>query len=187
MFSITEQFSIATKTHFEAQLAMMTALTNKAIESVEQIVDLNMQAVKASMEESAVAAKQILSAKDPQEFFSLGATQSQPNAEKALAYGRQLASIAAGAQAEFTKAAEAQIADTSRKVMGLVEEAGKNAPAGSEKVVAMMKSAIGNANAGFEQLTKTSKQAVGALEGNLNNAVSQFTQAAEKASRGAKK
>ncbi len=54
-------------------------------------------------------------------------------------------------------------------------------------MVAMMKSALGNANAGYEQLTKTTKQAVEALEGNLNSAVSQFTQAAEKtAGRGKK-
>jgi phasin family protein len=187
MFSIPEQFSNATKTQFEAQLAMMTALTNKAFESVEKIVDLNMSAVKASLEESTAAAKQILTAKDPQEFFSLSAAQNQPNTEKALAYGRHLASIATSAQAEFTKAAEAQIADTSRKVMELVEEVSKNAPAGSENAVAMMKSAIGNANAGYEQLSKNTKQAVDALEGNLNNAVSQFTQAAEKTSSRAKK
>src|SRR5450759_5904919 len=68
MFSIPEQFSNATKTQFEAQLAMMTALTNKAFESVEKIVDLNMSAVKASLEESTAAAKQILTAKDQQEL-----------------------------------------------------------------------------------------------------------------------
>src|SRR3990167_4193659 len=77
MFTIPEQFSNATKTHFEAQLAMMTALTNKAFESVEKIVDLNMSAVKASLEESTAAARQILTAKDPQEFFSLTAAQNQ--------------------------------------------------------------------------------------------------------------
>ncbi|CAN5147689.1 phasin family protein [soil metagenome] len=185
--NIPEQFSAATKTHFEAQLAMMTALTNKAFESVEKIVDLNMNVVKASLEESSSAAQKIMTAKDPQEFFSLSAAQSQPNAEKAIAYGRHLASIATSTQAEFTKAAEAQIADTNRKVMALVDEVSKNAPAGSEQAIAMMKSALGNANASYEQLTKTTKQAVEALEGNLNNAVTQFTQAAEKTTSRAKK
>ncbi len=187
MFSIQEQFSTATKTHFEAQLALMTALTNKAFESVEKIVELNMSAVKASLEESTAAAQQILAAKDPQEFLSLTTAQSQPNTEKAIAYGRHLASIASSTQAEFTKAAEAQFADTNRKVMALVEEVSKNAPAGSENAIAMFKSAIGNANAGYEQLTKTTKQAVETLEGNLNNAVSQFSQVAEKTAARAKK
>ena len=187
MFSLPEEFSAATKSHFEAQLAMITALTNQAFESVEKIVDLNMNVVKASLEESTVAATQLMSAKGPQEFLAMSTSQAQPNGEKAMAYGRHLATIASAAQAEFTKAAEAQIAETSRKVMALVDEVSKNAPAGSEQMVAMMKSALGNANAGYEQLTKTTKQAVEAMEGNLNNAVSQFAQAAEKTTVRAKK
>lgn len=187
MFAIPEQFSAASKANFEAQLSLITALTNKAFEGVEKVVDLNLNIAKASLEESNSAAKQFLSAKDPQEWLSLAAAQAQPNAEKALAYGRHLASIASGVQAEFTKAAEAQIAETSRKVLELVEEVSKNAPAGSENAVTLFKTAIGNANAGYEQLTKTTKHAVETLEANLNTAVSQFAQTAPKAARAAKK
>lgn len=181
MFAIPEQFSAASKANFEAQLALITALTNKAFEGVEKIVDLNLNVAKASLEESNAAAKQFLTAKDPQEWMSVAAAQAQPNAEKALAYGRHLAGIASGVQAEFTKAAEAQIAETSRKVLDLVEEVSKNAPAGSENAVAMIKTAIGNANAGYEQLTKTTKQAVETMEANLNTAVTQFAQPGQKA------
>jgi len=187
MFAIPEQFSNATKANFEAQIAALTELTNKTFESVEKIVDLNINAVKSSLEESTATAKQLLAAKDPQEFFSLSAAQAQPNAEKVIAYGRHLASIASSAQAEFTKAAESQIAENSRKVVALVDEVTKNAPAGSESIIAFFKSAIGNANAGYEQFTKTTKQAVDALESNLNTATTQFVQAAEKSSSRAKK
>jgi phasin family protein len=181
MFAIPEQFSNATKANFDSQFAILNSLTAKAFEGMEKLVELNMTAVKASLEESSSATRQLLSAKDPQEFFSLSAAQAQPNAEKAISYGRQLASIAASTQAEFSKAAETQIAETNRKVIALVDEVTKNAPAGSENVVALVKASIGNANAGYEQLTKTTKQAVDAIETNLNAAVSQFTQAAQKA------
>lgn len=187
MFAIPEQFSVATKANFDAQLALMSALANKAFEGVEKVVDLNLNVVKASLEESTATTKQLLEAKDPQEFFSLTAAKAQPNAEKAIAYSRHLASIATSTQAEFTKAAEAQIAETSRKVIALVDDVSKNAPAGSENAIALLKSAIGNANAGYEQLTKTTKQAVETLEGNLNTAVSQFSQAAEKTGARVKK
>ncbi len=180
MFSIPEQFSSATKTNLEAQFALFSSLTSKAFEGIEKIVELNLTAAKATLEESTAAAKQLLSAKDPQEFFSLSAAQAQPSAEKAIAYGRHLAAITSGTQAEFSKAAESQIAETNRKVISLVEEVTKNAPAGSENAVAILKSAIGNANAGYEQFSKTSKQAVEAIEANLASAVNQFTQAAEK-------
>jgi phasin family protein len=188
MFSYQEQFSAATRTHLESQLALLSALTAKTFEGVEKFIDLNLNVAKASLEESAAAAQQLMSAKDVQEFFTLSAAQSQPAAEKALAYSRHLASIASGVQAEYTKAAEAQFAETNRKVIALVEEVSKNAPAGSENAIALVKSAIGNASAGYEQLSKTTKQAVEALEANINSAATQMTQATAKAtSRSTKK
>jgi phasin family protein len=183
MFAIPEQFSNATKANFESQFAIFSSLTTKAFEGMEKLVELNLTAAKASLEESSITTRQLLAAKDPQEFFSLTAAQAQPSAEKAMSYSRQVAAIAAGTQAEFTKAAEAQIAETNRKVITLVDEVTKNAPAGSENVVAAIKASIGNANAGYEQLTKTTKQAVEAMETNVNAAVTQFAQAVPKASK----
>ncbi|OWW20093.1 phasin family protein [Noviherbaspirillum denitrificans] len=187
MFTIPEQFSSVAKANLEAQLSLITSLTNKAFESVEKVVDLNLNAAKASLEDSSIAARQLLTAKDPQEFFSLSAAQAQPTAAKAIAYGRHLAGIATSAQAEFTRAAEEQIAETGRKVSALVDDVSKNAPAGSENVIAIFKSAIGNANASYEQFSKSTKQAVEVLEANVNSAVSQFTQAAEKTGSRARK
>ena len=181
MFAIPEQFSNATKANFESQFAIFSSLTAKAFEGVEKLVELNITAAKATLEESSAATRQLLAAKDPQEFFALSAAQAQPSTEKAISYGRQLAAIAAGTQAEFTKAAEEQIAETNRKVISLVDEVSKNAPAGSENVVAAIKAGLGNASAGYEQLTKTAKQAGQAIETNVNAAVTQFTQAAQTA------
>ena len=181
MFAIPEQFSNATKANFEAQFAIFSTLTNKAFEGVEKFVDLNLTAAKASLEETSATTKQLLAAKDPQEFFSLATAQAQPSAEKTIAYGRHLATIASSTGAEFSKAAETQIAETNRKVISLVEEVSKNAHAGTENAVALFKSAIGNASAGYEQFTKTAKQAVESLESNLNAAVNQFSAAAAKA------
>ena len=187
MFPIPEQFSNVAKANLEAQLSIFTTLASKTFESVEKVVDLNLNVAKASLEDSSVAAKQLLAAKDPQEFFSLTAAQAQPTAAKAIAYGRHLAGIATSAQAEFTRAAEEQIVETGRKVTALVEDVSKNAPAGSENVIAIVKSAIGNANAGYEQFSKTTKQAAEVLEANINSAVNQFSQAAEKTTSRARK
>lgn len=178
MFAIPEQFSNATKANLESQFAMLSALTSKTFEGMEKLVDLNINAAKATIEDSSATARQLLAAKDAQEFFTLTAAKAQPTAEKALSYGRQLASIAAGAGAEFSKAAESQIVEANRKVISLVDEVSKNAPAGSESFVAAVKTAISNANAGYEQFTKTTKQAVEAMESNFNSAVSQFSKTA---------
>lgn len=185
MFAIPEQFSTATKASLESQFALFSSLTSKTFESVEKLVALNISTARASLEDSSALTSKLLSAKDPQEFFSVAATQAQPSAEKALAYSRQLASIASGTGAEFSKAAESQIVEANRKVISLVDEVSKNAPAGSENFVAAVKTAISNANAGYEQFSKTSKQAVEAIENNVNAAVSQFSANAAKATSAA--
>jgi phasin family protein len=187
MFSFQDQFSAATKSHFDSQIELMNTLTSKAFESMEKVIELNVNATKASLEEYAATAKQFSTIKDPQEFTTLATSQAQPNADKAVAYSRHLAGILSSTQSEFAKAAEAQIAETSRKVSTLIDEVSKNAPAGSENAIAMLKSAVGNANAGYEQLAKSTKQAVETMETNLNTAAKQFTQVAEKTTRASKK
>lgn len=181
MFAIPEQFSSATKANLESQFTIIASLTSKTFEGMEKLVDLNISAAKATLEDSSATARQLLSAKDAHEFLSVSASKAQPAAEKAVTYSRQLASIAATTGAEFSKAAENQIVETNRKVISLVDEVSKNAPAGSETFVAAVKTAISNANAGYEQFSKTTKQAVEAMETNLNAAVSQFSEATRKA------
>ncbi len=164
MLSFSEQFSSATKSSLESQLASFSALTNHAFTGVEKVLALNLAAAKASAEESLAATKQLLSASDPNEFFSLAATQAKPNSEKLTSYSRHLTDILSTTRTEFTKEVEAQFAEAGAKVTALVDEATKNAPTGSENAIAMLKSVITNANAGYEQLSKTTKQAVETLE-----------------------
>ena len=188
MFTVPEQFTNATKATFEAHIATMTAFAQKAFVNVEKVVALNMAVAKESFAETTAAAQQLMSAKGAQEFVTLTTANAKPNAEKVLAYGRELAAIAAAAQADFSREAETQIADTRRKVASLVDDVAKNAPAGTEPVVAMVKTAMGNANAGFDQISKNAKQAADVIEANVASTVSKFSQVAEKATiRTAKK
>ena len=185
--SSTEQFSAAARNQLEAQLNLTTTLTDKMIDSMEKMMGLNLQAAKAAMEASVSSAHKLLSAKDPQEFFSLSAAQTQPQAEVAMTYGRHLASIASSTQIELNKAAETQLSENSRKLASMFDEVTKLAPAGSENAVAMIKSAIDNASASYEQLTKSTKMAVEAMETNMNAAASHMTEAASKSSGRGKK
>lgn len=178
----TEQFTAATRSQIESQLSLTTVLTDKMIDGMQKMFDLNLHAAKATMEASVANAQKLISAKDPQEFFSMSATGAAPQAEMAMSYSRHLANIASATQMEFTKAAESQIAENSRKLVSLFDQATKLAPAGSENAIAMVKSAITQASAGYEQLTKNTKMAVEAIETNMNSAASQMTEAAAKAS-----
>lgn len=158
-----EQFIAAQK----ASLETLFGLTAKAFEGMEKLVELNMQVAKTSMTEASEAAHAALSVKDAQELMAMQASLLQPSAEKAAAYSRHVYDIVAETQAEFGKAAEANLADGQKQVMTLVDSATKNAPAGSENVVALMKSAVAAANNAYDSMQKASKQATEVAEANF--------------------
>ena len=151
----------------KANIETLFGLTNKAFEGVEKLVELNLQVAKATLAESAENTKAVMGVKDAQELLALQSSLLQPSAEKAAAYSRHLYDIAAGTGAEFGKAAEAQAADAQAKFMSLVDNAAKNAPAGSETAVAVMKSAVAAANNAFESVQKAVKQASDVAEANF--------------------
>lgn len=108
MFMIPEQFSAAAKSHLESQLKLISTLTSSALDGAEKIITLNINTGKATVEKSSESVKQLLAVKDARELFALGATQSQPNIENLMAYGRRLFSIASGTQSELLQSAKVQ-------------------------------------------------------------------------------
>jgi len=152
----------------KANIETLFGLTQKAFEGVEKLVELNLQATKAALAESANSTQALLSVKDPQELLALQTSLLQPMAEKTVAYSRHLYDIASGTGAEFTKAAEANAVDAQKKIMAVVDNASKNAPAGSETAVAVIKSAVSAANNAMESVQKAVKQATEMAEANFN-------------------
>ena len=170
-----EQIVAAQKSNLET----LFGLTQKAFEGVEKLVELNIQATKAAMAEAANNTQAMMSVKDAQELLTLQASLMQPLAEKTVAYSRHLYDIASGTGAEFGKAAEAQAADAQKKFMAVVDNAAKNAPAGSETAVAVMKSAVSAANNAMESVQKAVMQAAEMAETNFNTVTAQAVNAAK--------
>lgn len=163
----------------KANVETLFGLTQKAFEGVEKLVELNVQATKAALAETANNAQAVMSVKDAQELLALQASLFQPLAEKTVAYSRHLYDIASGTGSEFGKAAEAQAADAQAKFLSLVDNAAKNAPAGSETAVAVMKSAVSAANNAIESVQKAVKQATEMAEANFNTVTASAVSAAK--------
>jgi phasin family protein len=178
-----EQIAAANKANVETMLE----LSQKAFAGVEKFVELNLQAAKASLEESAEHAKALLSAKDAQEVMALQASLIQPTSEKAVSYGRQVYEIAQSMQAEVAKLAEAQLAGAQEKFGTMVEGALKNAPAGSENAAALVRSAMSAANNAYESVQKAAKQAAGVAEANFQAMTQTAANAAKAAAQTAPK
>jgi phasin family protein len=166
----------------KANVETLFGLTAKAFEGVEKLVELNLSAAKAALDESANSTQATLSVKDAQELLAMQANLFQPLAEKTAAYSRHLYDIASGTGSEFTKAFEAQSALAQKQLASLVENATQNAPAGSEQAVAMMKGAVSAANSAYESVQKAVKQATDMAESNIA-AVTQSVTAAPKTAK----
>ena len=176
----TEQFAATNKANFET----LMGITAKAFEGVEQLTALNMQVVKASLDEATETGLAALSAKDPQSLFALQATLLQPSTEKATAYGKQVTAIVASIKADVEKVAGQQAAAAQSSFTALIEAAGKNAPAGSGNGIELFKSAMATANNAFDGLQKAGRQAAETAEANYAAVTGSMAKATGKAKRG---
>ncbi len=163
----------------KANIDTLFGLTQKAFEGVEKLVELNVQATKAALAETANHTQAVLSVKDAQELMALQTGMVQPLAEKTAAYSRHLYEIAQAAGADISKTVEGQTADAQKKFAGLVDSATQNAPAGSEAAVAMMKNAVSAANTAFDSVQKAVKQAGDMAEANFNTAATSAVNASK--------
>jgi phasin family protein len=168
-----EQLLAAQKANAET----LFGLTFKGFEGFEKLVELNVTATKAALAEAAGTAQSALAVKDAQELLALQASLFQPLAEKTAAYSRHLYDISSATMAEFAKTFESQTTDAQKKFMSLVDNASKNAPAGSETAVAVFKSAVAAGNNALESVQKAVKQAAEVAEANFNAVATQAVNA----------
>ena len=178
-----EQIAAAQK----ANLETLSGLTNQALQSIEKLVELNMQIAKQNLSDSMNSAKKALEVKDIQQLLAHQAEAVQPMADKIMAYSRHLYDLAHETQASFTKSAEKEFQDGQKKMNALVEDWTKNAPAGSDAAVQAMKQAIASANNVFETSQKAVKHAVEVAQTNMSSATDTVMKTAQKTSKAAKK
>jgi phasin family protein len=158
-----DQFLAAHKANVEA----VFGVTSKMFEGAEKLMDLNVQATKAAVAEAQDNTRALLSVKDAQELMAFQAGLMQPAAEKAASYTRHVYEITTATGGEVSQAAEAQMTEAQRKLMGLIDSAAKNAPAGTDNVVSFVRSAVAAANNAFEGVQKAAKQAADVADANF--------------------
>ena len=168
---MTAEQLIATQ---KANAEALFGLTEKAFFGVEKLVELNMAAAKAALQDNLNHTQAFLNVKDVQELMALQAGYLQPLGEKAASFSRHVYEIASSTSNEFGKAVEEKAAEAQKAVAGFVDTAAKNAPAGSETAVAMIKSAVAASHTALESVQKAVKQATEAAEANMH-AVAQST------------
>jgi phasin family protein len=170
----------------KAAIEALVSIQGSVFGGFEKLVDLNLKAIKATLDEVSEKSQQVAGVKDAQEAVAMTSSLVQPNAEKAMAYSKHVYDIVTGVQSDLTKLGEAQLAEGQKHMQDAIEQLTKNAPAGSESAVAMLKSGLEQANTAFESMTKAAKQAAEVAEKNLAAATSATMKAAGEAAEVAK-
>ncbi|MCS0630762.1 phasin family protein [Telluria mixta] len=95
MTSFSEQLSAVRKSQWEAQLDVFRALSQRALDSAEQLIALNMKTSRASVEQATGTFKQLLEITNPRDLIAIGSS-AQGQWQQFFSYGRELLGIAAG-------------------------------------------------------------------------------------------
>jgi phasin family protein len=170
MFTNPEQFASATKTLFELQTQTFNALANRAVQGVQQVVALNLQTAKNSVEGTIAAGKQLSQAKDAQEAFATVTARMQPGVASATAYGSELKLIIDDIHREFRDAADTHVREAKNTLTALIHDVTQNVKPGSDNAVGIIKSAIDQAFEGYEKVTQATRQAVQEVEAQIAKA-----------------
>jgi phasin family protein len=176
-----EQFATTVKAGVESQVAFFNSLTASNIAAIEKLTELNMSSAKVTAEESAVIARQLISSKDANEVQAILSALPQSILAKATAYSSHVTNIGSVAQTELTRAAEQRFANIGVKLSGLIDQASKDMPAGSENSAATAKAMIAGASAGYEQFNKNAQQVGEAVATQAHNAAEKVSELAAKA------
>jgi phasin family protein len=175
---ISNPFSEAQK----ASVDVLFGLGSKALDGGQQLVELNMQAFKASLADLSESAQAVLSVKSPQELVSLQSAGFQSASEKAASYGRHVQQIVTDASASQREAIESKLAGLQQAYAGAFQGVFENAPSGAEQALALMKSSLSVAGQAYENISESSKRVVDAVDANIVN----VTETTEQATRAAK-
>ncbi|MGP1680556.1 MAG: phasin family protein [Burkholderiales bacterium] len=144
-----EQLAAWQKAALESTLSYAQA----SITSAEQLLKLNLEAARNSLEQAGKNTRDLLSISDPQELVQLRAKIAQVNMQQTASYAQNIYEVVSQTQALLTKLAEEQFSRLNKEAAAGAEQLTKGAP-GADTV----KSTLAATNAMMENLNRATKQ-----------------------------
>ena len=118
------------------------SVATTAFDGARKLLELNVQAARAGMEESSAQLKALLAARDVSALNTLLADLfsqfSRPEGNKAAAYVKDVYDIAQQTHSQVAELIEKQVASSQQQLLAAVDALAKNAPAGSEGAVKLL-------------------------------------------------
>jgi len=166
MFAFSDQLVAFQRQSLESSQAIAMA----SVAGFEKLAQLNIQAARASVEESVQKGISLLESRDVKALTETSSESPQSASDKFTAYAKHVFEIASETSAEISKIVEKQFSESNRQVAASIEALAKNSPAGSEGVETLVRSGVSVANATWDQVNKVNRQVVDVTEANVANA-----------------
>lgn len=141
----------------KSNIDTLLSVSQATFGNIERLLNLNINAARSALEESAAQAKASVSGNNGvQALFQ--ANQAQQAFAKVTAYLEDVRQIANQTQQELTEIIEAQRSEASDNLVEAMEEFAKTGPAGSALAASTLKSMFAMGNSAYDKLNDTAKQ-----------------------------
>ena len=155
-----EQFTAAN----EAAIEQFSYFAKLSLANVEKFAQLGLGAARESVVQATKHAQALAGARDVNEVFAINQAALEPALKRAYAVSRSAFEAANAQNEELKRVFEKRNAELQEAAVAALEEALKNAPAGSETVVGNVRSAIGAAQSAYENMVAINKQIYDTVE-----------------------
>jgi phasin family protein len=141
------------------QAAYDAALTyaRTSMASAEQLLKLNLDAARTAMEQNSKAARDLLSASDPQSMMQARTRLAETSMQQAASYAQGVYELVSQTQAQLAKMFEEQVARFSKDLAAGAEQLGKAGPAAAAPTAALQ-STMDATNVMLENLSRATRQ-----------------------------
>jgi len=153
MANPNEQLAAWQKAALESTLTYAQA----SLSSAEQLLRLNLDAARNSLEQAGKNTRELLSISDPQELAQLRTKIAQATMQQTASYAQNIYEIVSQTQALLTKLNEEQFSRLNKDAVASAEKLGKGAP-GADVAANTVKSTLAATNAMMDNLNRATKQ-----------------------------
>ena len=153
----------------KAALDSTLGYAQASIASAEQLLRLNLEAARSSLEQAGKNTRDLLAVDDPQQLVQLRTKIVQATLQQTASYTQNIYEVLSQTQALLTKLNEEQLSRLNKEAAASAEQLSKGTP-GAEVTSAAVKSTLAATSAMMENLSRAAKQFAELSEANIKTA-----------------
>ncbi len=159
----SEQIAAAQKANAEAMLSLM----RNTLDNIEKLANLNLGAMRESLQAGAENAATLLEAKDPKQAIAAQSGMAEPSLERTRSYYHNLYELILNMQKDITNVMESHYKSLSENAETAIEETKSKMPAGGDVFATAMKSMLQASSEAFDRMNFMAQQMAQITDSNM--------------------